>query len=41
MFPVLNGMTLPFEVDMFWIEHYLGALAQPIALIVFGRYGHF
>jgi hypothetical protein len=41
MFPVVNGMDLPFEVFMFWVEHYLGALVQPLTLIVSGRYGFF
>lgn len=40
-FPVTNGLDLPFEVEFFWIEHYLAAFIGPLALIIFGRYGFF
>ncbi|KRX06661.1 hypothetical protein PPERSA_13140 [Pseudocohnilembus persalinus] len=40
VFPVLNCYDQPFEVEMFYIEHYL-AIIGPFLLIGFGRYGFF
>lgn len=41
IFPVLDGLDLPFEPEMFFIEHYFAAIIGPVALIMFGRYGYF
>jgi hypothetical protein len=39
IFPVLNGLDFPFELETFYLEHYLGAFICPIALFCSGRYG--
>ena len=40
-FPVTTGMELPLEVELFWIEHLLGAFGGPLALALSGRYCFF
>ena len=40
LFPVMNGLDLPYEVELFLIEHYLAILC-PLILIVFGRFGYY
>jgi hypothetical protein len=37
-FPVTSGLTGYFEVPMFWIEHYLAGLINPLVLSLSGRY---
>jgi hypothetical protein len=37
-FPVTCGLTGFFEVHMFWVEHYLAALVNPLVLSLSGRY---
>jgi hypothetical protein len=37
-FPVTCGLTGLLEVEMFWIEHYLAALINPLVLSLSGRY---
>ena len=39
MFPHLDGYDLPFEMEFFFIEHYLIGFVGPTALMIFGRYG--
>jgi TMEM164 family len=39
MFPVLVGFNLPFEQELFFIEHYFAAFIGPLTLILCGRYG--
>ena len=34
-------MELPLEVELFWIEHLLGAFGGPLALALSGRYCFF
>ncbi|KAL4492477.1 hypothetical protein ABPG72_005612 [Tetrahymena utriculariae] len=41
VFPVTNGMVLPWEEEFFWIEHYLAAFIGPLCLTLCGRYGFF
>jgi hypothetical protein len=37
-FPVTCGLTGYFEIPMFWVEHYLAALVNPLVLSLSGRY---
>jgi hypothetical protein len=37
-FPVTCGLTGFLEVPMFWVEHYLAALVNPLVLSLSGRY---
>ena len=37
-YPVLCGLNLPFEVELYWIEHILGALIGPLTLTLSGRF---
>ena len=39
IFPSLSGMDLPFELEAFYIEHYLAAFVAPVVLMLSGRYG--
>jgi hypothetical protein len=38
LFAVDIGLTGPFEKQMYWIEHYLGAIINPLVLAMSGRY---
>ena len=38
LFPVTMGLTGPFEKEMFWVEHYLSAIINPLILSFSGRY---
>jgi len=38
LFAVDIGLHLPFEREMYWVEHYLGAIIIPLALSI--RYFH-
>jgi hypothetical protein len=38
LFAVNVGLDLPFEVEMYWIEHYQSAIINPLALALSGRY---
>jgi hypothetical protein len=38
LFPVTLGLTGIFEKEMFWIEHYLSAIINPLVLSFSGRY---
>jgi len=38
VFAVNIGLNLPYEQELYWIEHYLGAIVNPLALIIGGRY---
>ena len=37
-FPVTCGLESPFEIPMFWIEHYMAGLINPLVLSMCGRY---
>jgi hypothetical protein len=37
-FPITCGLTGYLEVPMFWVEHYLAALINPLVLSMSGRY---
>jgi hypothetical protein len=37
-FPVTSGLSGLYEVEMFWIEHYLAGLINPLVLSLSGRY---
>ena len=37
-YPVLCGLNLPFEVELYWIEHILGAFIGPLTLTLSGRF---
>lgn len=41
MFPSLEGLSLPFELEVFYCEHILAAFIGPTLLILGGRYGKF
>ncbi len=41
IFPSLSGMELPFELEFFYLEHYLAAFVAPVLLMLSGRYGFF
>lgn len=38
LYAVDIGLHLPFEREMYWVEHYLGAIIIPLALSISGRY---
>jgi len=38
IFAQYGGMSGPYEVEMYWIEHFLSALINPLILIIGGRY---
>jgi hypothetical protein len=38
MFAVNIGLDGPFEKEMYWVEHYLSAIINPLALSLSGRY---
>jgi len=37
-FPVTAGLTAPYEIPIFWVEHFLGALINPLVLSLCHRY---
>jgi len=37
-FPVTRGLDSPFEIPMFWLEHYMAGLINPLVLSICGRY---
>jgi len=38
VFSVNVGLDLPYEAEMYWVEHFMGALINPLALVFGERY---
>jgi len=38
VFSVNVGLDLPYEQEMYWVEHFMGAFFNPLALAIGGRY---
>jgi len=38
VFAVVCGLDLPYELDFYWFEHYIGAFINPLLLCLMGRY---
>jgi TMEM164 family len=41
IFPDIVGFVQPYELEFFYVEHYLAACIGPLVLILSGRYGFF
>lgn len=37
IFPITDGLDAPLEVELFWIEHYMAAIINPVIITVAGR----
>jgi hypothetical protein len=38
IFAINVGLVMPFEIELYWIEHFWSALINPLILILGGRY---
>ena len=38
LFSITCGLTQPYEMELYWIEHYIGAFINPLVLALMGRY---
>ena len=38
LWPDLTGLDLPYEHEMFFLEHYLGVVINPIILILSNKF---